>query len=160
MKNKAQKAIPVVCGLLIIISVVLVNKIDSVDKKVVQYEVTTTTYTKTTTTTTTRKTTTKSTNVVKQYAHDEVINNGWSEEDYQALVNLWNRESGWNYKAVNKRSGACGIPQAYPCSKMKSAGADYRTNYKTQIKWGLTYIRQRYGSPSKAWNYFKRKGWY
>ena len=97
---------------------------------------------------------------VQAYAHDLVLSYGWSEYDFECLVKLWNRESSWNLNAVNKRSGACGIPQSLPCSKMKSAGADYRTNYKTQIRWGLSYIKARYGSPANAWGHSQRTGWY
>lgn len=100
------------------------------------------------------------TNSLKQYAHDLVISYGWSEYDYECLVKLWNRESGWRPNAVNKKSGACGIPQSLPCSKMKSEGSDYKTNGKTQIRWGLKYIKNRYGSPSKAWEHSQQKGWY
>ena len=84
----------------------------------------------------------------------------WTIKDYNDLVKLWNKESGWNAKARNRYSGACGIPQAYPCSKMKKYGKDYRTNCKTQIKWGLNYIKKRYKTPSKAWKHFKKKHWY
>lgn len=97
---------------------------------------------------------------VQAYAHDLVLSYGWSEYDFECLVKLWNRESSWNLNAVNKKSGACGIPQSLPCSKMKSEGADYRTNYKTQIRWGLKYIKVRYGSPANAWGHSQRKGWY
>lgn len=97
---------------------------------------------------------------LQNYAHDLVISYGWSEYDYQCLVNLWNRESGWSPNAVNKSSGACGIPQSLPCNKMASEGADYRTNGKTQIRWGLKYIKNRYGSPSQAWAHSQQKGWY
>ena len=97
---------------------------------------------------------------IQSYAHQLVLEYGWTEEDYQALVSLWYRESGWNPNAVNKKSGACGIPQSLPCSKMKSESSDYRTNYKTQVRWGLKYIKARYGSPSNAWGHSKRKGWY
>ena len=97
---------------------------------------------------------------IQSYAHQLIFEYGWSEEDYQALVLLWNRESSWNPNAVNKRSGACGIPQSLPCSKMKSEGTDYRTNYKTQIRWGLNYIKARYGSPANAWVHSKKTGWY
>lgn len=97
---------------------------------------------------------------IQSYAHSLVLSYGWSEQDYQYLVLLWNRESSWNPNAVNKKSGACGIPQSLPCRKMKSAGADYRTNYKTQIRWGLNYIKARYGSPANAWGHSQRKGWY
>lgn len=97
---------------------------------------------------------------LQQYAHDLVISYGWSEYDYECLIKLWNRESGWNPNAVNKKSGACGIPQSLPCNKMASEGSDYRTNGKTQIRWGLKYIKNRYGSPSKAWEHSQQKGWY
>ena len=95
------------------------------------------------------------------FAYNEVKNRyGWTDKDWDNLVKLWNRESGWNASAVNKRSGACGIPQALPCSKMKSRGSDYKTNCYTQINWGLGYIASRYGSPTKAWNHSQKKGWY
>lgn len=97
---------------------------------------------------------------LKQYAYDLVISYGWTEEDYECLVKLWNRESGWRPDAVNKSSGACGIPQALPCKKMSSEGSDYATNGKTQIRWGLKYIKNRYGSPSKAWAHSQQTGWY
>ena len=97
---------------------------------------------------------------IQSYAHQLVIEYGWSEEDYQALVSLWYRESSWNPNAVNKKSGACGIPQSLPCRKMASEGADYRTNYRTQVRWGLKYIKARYGSPSGAWSHSQQKGWY
>ena len=110
-----------------------------------------------------KKTTTKNQNKeqYKEYAKDLVLNQyNWTIEDYEALVNLWNKESGWNPLSKNKSSGACGIPQSLPCSKMKSEGSDYKTNYKTQIRWGLKYIKNRYGSPSKAWQHFQKKRWY
>ena len=96
----------------------------------------------------------------KNYAYKEVIKRGWSKKDYDNLVKLWNKESGWNAKAKNKRSGACGIPQAYPCSKMRKYGKDYRSNCKVQIDWGLNYIKKRYKNPTKAWNHFKKRRWY
>lgn len=97
---------------------------------------------------------------LQQYAYDLVISYGWTENDYECLVKLWNRESGWRPNAVNKSSGACGIPQALPCKKMASEGSDYQTNGKTQIRWGLKYIKNRYGSPSKAWAHSQQTGWY
>lgn len=97
---------------------------------------------------------------IQSYAHQLVIEYGWSEEDYQSLVSLWYRESGWNPNAINKKSKACGIPQSLPCRKMASEGADYRTNYRTQVRWGLKYIKARYGSPSGAWSHSQQKGWY
>ena len=97
----------------------------------------------------------------KAYAYDLVLNKYlWSESDYQALVNLWGRESNWNANAHNKNSGAHGIPQSLPASKMSSEGSDYYTNGYTQIRWGLKYIKERYGSPSKAWKHFQNKNWY
>ena len=97
---------------------------------------------------------------IQAYAHQLVREYGWSEEDYQSLVLLWYRESSWNPNAVNKKSGACGIPQSLPCSKMASEGTDYRTNYKTQVRWGLKYIANRYGNPRGAWQHSQRTGWY
>lgn len=97
----------------------------------------------------------------QSYAHDLVLNQYlWSEADYQALVNLWTRESDWNANAHNKSSGAHGIPQSLPASKMSSEGSDYYTNGYTQIRWGLKYIKERYGSPSAAWQHFQNKNWY
>lgn len=94
------------------------------------------------------------------YAKTRCVAYGWSEADFNCLVSLWNKESNWNPNAYNTRTGAYGIPQALPASKMATAGTDYKTNYKTQINWGLSYIKSRYGSPSAAWNHSQRKGWY
>lgn len=94
------------------------------------------------------------------YAREKCSAYGWTQKDFNCLVKLWNRESGWNPNCVNSSSGAYGIPQALPASKMASAGSDYRTNYKTQISWGLSYISSRYGNPSSAWSYFQSNGWY
>lgn len=85
---------------------------------------------------------------------------GWGDDQWQCLDALWNRESGWNYQNLNRSSGAYGIPQALPGSKMASAGADWRTNPATQIRWGLGYIQGRYGSPCAAWGHSERRGWY
>ncbi len=106
------------------------------------------------------RTTSGSKGEYQNYAYDLVITMGWSEADFQALVNLWERESGWNPNSHNKSSGAHGIPQSLPASKMSSHGEDYYTNGYTQIKWGLDYIKNRYGSPIAAWNHFKNKNWY
>ena len=85
---------------------------------------------------------------------------GFSQStQWGCLLNLWNRESGWVYDAENA-SGAYGIPQALPGSKMASAGADWQTNPATQIKWGLSYIQSRYGSPCGAWAHEQSSGWY
>ena len=82
----------------------------------------------------------------------------------QCLDDLWQAESRWNHRARNKRTGACGIPQAYPCNKMsdsgKAYGVDYRSNPWPQIAWGLSYIDKRYGTPCKAWRKFQRGGGY
>lgn len=93
---------------------------------------------------------------IKAYAKrrsDEMFGEG----HWGALESLWMRESGWNYTSTNKSSGACGIPQANPCSK---AGGDYRTNPYTQIEWGLKYIAARYKTPTGAWAHFTSKHWY
>lgn len=99
---------------------------------------------------------------IQSYAHQLVLEYGWSEQDYQALVLLWYRESSWNPNAYNKSSGACGIPQSKPCSKMAKFGRDYRTNWKVQVRWGLDYIKNRYGTPSEAYRKFleRKPHWY
>lgn len=98
---------------------------------------------------------------LQNYAHSLVIDTyGWAEEDFTALVNLWNKESGWNVHCYNSYSGAYGIPQALPGSKMATEGTDYENNGETQIRWGLKYIKGRYGSPSGAWQHFLSVGWY
>jgi hypothetical protein len=85
---------------------------------------------------------------------------GWSSGQFGCLQSLWNAESGWNPSATNPISGAYGIPQALPGSKMASAGPDWQTNPATQIKWGLGYIQQVYGSPCAAWSHQQSTGWY
>jgi hypothetical protein len=85
---------------------------------------------------------------------------GWSSGEFGCLQSLWNAESGWNPSASNPISGAYGIPQALPGSKMASAGPDWQTNPATQIKWGLGYIKQVYGSPCAAWSHEQSTGWY
>ena len=85
---------------------------------------------------------------------------GWGDSEYQCLVLLWNRESQWNPYAENASSGAYGIPQSLPGSKMASAGADWRTNPITQINWGIGYIKGRYGTPCSAWAHSNAVGWY
>lgn len=93
-------------------------------------------------------------------AYDMVVARGWGDDQYSCLVALWKKESGWNVFAHNKSSGAYGIPQSLPGSKMASAGADWATNPATQITWGLGYITGRYGDPCGAWNASQIKGWY
>lgn len=97
----------------------------------------------------------------QEYAHDLCINTyGWTENDFDCLVKLWTKESNWNANAHNSSSGAHGIPQSLPASKMASEGSDYYTNGKTQIRWGLKYIKGRYGSPSNAWSFWLNHNWY
>ncbi len=79
--------------------------------------------------------------------------------EFGCLDNIWTRESGWRYNAENA-SGAYGIPQALPGSKMASAGADWQTNPATQIKWGLGYIKSMYGTPCDAWSFWQGHGYY
>jgi hypothetical protein len=85
---------------------------------------------------------------------------GWSSSQFSCLNSLWNEESGWNVYATNPSSGAYGIPQALPGSKMASAGPDWQTDAATQIRWGLTYIKSLYGSPCGAWAHEEADGWY
>jgi hypothetical protein len=91
--------------------------------------------------------------------HELVLARGWGEDQFACLVALFNRESHWNIYAANP-SGAYGIPQALPGSKMASAGADWATNPATQITWGLNYISARYGTPCGAWAHSQSAGWY
>ncbi len=84
----------------------------------------------------------------------------WSDAQFSCLNQLWTKESNWNYKSRNKSSGAHGIAQALPATKMEIVGTDWRTNPVTQITWGLKYIEERYDTPCKAWSKFKRSRWY
>jgi resuscitation-promoting factor RpfB len=96
----------------------------------------------------------------QRIAYNMLSSFGWSPSTYYScLNNIWTRESGWRYNAENA-SGAYGIPQALPGSKMASAGADWMTNPATQIKWGLGYIQGRYGDPCSAWSYWEAHGYY
>jgi len=85
---------------------------------------------------------------------------GFTEKEYKCLNQLWTQESNWNYKSRNKKSGAHGIPQALPASKMNVVSTDWRTNPVTQIRWGLRYISIRYETPCKALAKHKRSNWY
>lgn len=85
---------------------------------------------------------------------------GFGADQFTCLQTLWTRESGWSSTATNPSSGAYGIPQALPASKMASAGADWRTNPATQIRWGLGYIKGRYATPCGALAAWNSKGWY
>src|SRR5690554_717103 len=85
---------------------------------------------------------------------------GWGADPASCLVNLWQRESGWRWDALNPSSGATGIPQSLPGSKMATHGADWQTNPATQISWGLDYIKRAYGTPCGAWGKSQAVGWY
>ena len=85
---------------------------------------------------------------------------GFSDKEYKCLNQLWTKESNWNYKARNKNSGAHGIPQALPATKMNVVSTDWRTNPVTQIRWGLRYISIRYETPCKALSKHKRSNYY
>lgn len=97
----------------------------------------------------------------KKVAKSILLNEyGFSEKEYKCLNSLWTKESNWNYKSRNKKSGAHGIPQALPASKMNVVSTDWRTNPVTQIRWGLRYISIRYETPCKALAKHKRSNWY
>lgn len=85
---------------------------------------------------------------------------GMSSSDFDCIDRIWTQESGWQVTATNPSSGAYGIPQSLPADKMASAGSDWRTNPATQIKWGLGYIKDRYGSACNAANFKFSHGWY
>lgn len=96
----------------------------------------------------------------QSYAASLLGQYGWGQDQMSCLVSLWNKESSWNFQAANPSSGAYGIPQSLPGSKMASAGADWQTNPQTQIRWGLGYIKGSYGSPCGAWSHSQATGWY
>jgi hypothetical protein len=99
-------------------------------------------------------------NTAQSIAYNLMASFGFSPTTYfGCLLDLWNHESGWVYDAENA-SGAYGIPQALPGSKMASAGPDWQTNPATQIKWGLGYIKQLYGNPCGAWSFEEANGYY
>jgi len=97
----------------------------------------------------------------RQIARHMLPHHHWKRwRQFPPLKRLWQRESGWNKYASNPYTGAYGIPQALPGSKMASAGGHWRTNPWTQIRWGLRYIKGRYGSPLRAWRHWQAYGWY
>ena len=96
----------------------------------------------------------------QQIAEQMLSQFGWSSSQFSCLQPLWALESGWNIYASNPSSGAYGIPQALPGSKMASAGPDWQSNAATQIRWGLSYIQGTYGSPCAAWSHEEADGWY
>ncbi|MFD7459102.1 MULTISPECIES: transglycosylase SLT domain-containing protein [unclassified Streptomyces] len=79
---------------------------------------------------------------------------------FNAFSKIVEHESGWDVDATNPSSGAYGLVQALPGNKMAAAGSDWQTNAKTQIKWGLDYMKSRYGSPAGAWSFWQANGWY
>ena len=91
---------------------------------------------------------------MQQWAHDYLLSNGYTEADFTATVFIISHESGWRVNATNASSGAYGLPQALPGSKMSTAGADWQTNYQTQLKWFWNYCASRYGSIQGAYNYW------
>ena len=96
----------------------------------------------------------------RQIAEAMLASFGWASSQFSCLDPLWEHESGWSVSAANPGSGAFGIPQALPGSRMASAGPDWQTSATTQIKWGLQYIKGTYGSPCAAWAHEKATGWY
>ncbi|GGJ93217.1 hypothetical protein GCM10010123_23830 [Pilimelia anulata] len=90
----------------------------------------------------------------------ELLKADFGLDQMPCLDKLFSKESGWNHRAQNKNSGAYGIPQALPGTKMASEGSDWRNNPATQIRWGLGYIEGRYNNPCGAWAHSKRTGWY
>jgi hypothetical protein len=96
----------------------------------------------------------------QQIAEQMLSEFGWSSGQFSCLQPLWDHESGWNPYAQNPSSGAYGIPQALPGSKMASVGGDWQSNPATQIRWGLSYIQGSYGSPCGAWAHEQSDGWY
>ena len=96
----------------------------------------------------------------KSVARSMLADHGWGSDQFSCLDNLWTKESGWKHTADNPTSSAYGIPQALPGSKMASAGSDWETNPVTQIKWGLGYIDDVYGTPCAAWGHSQAVNWY
>jgi hypothetical protein len=96
----------------------------------------------------------------KGVAREMMGRHGWGGDQFSCLEQLWEKESHWDHTAQNPSSGAYGIPQALPGSKMASAGSDWQTNPATQIAWGLGYIAERYGTPCSAWGHSQSVNWY
>ena len=156
--------------------VVIDNTTTTTTKKTTTNSTNTTTTTKTTkkVVKTTKKITKKKSNKIQKfkikynlqevinYTHQEVVKR-WGEDQWEATYKLVMHESGFNPNDVNTQSGACGVFQANPCSKVIKYGyKDYYTNWKTQVNWGLDFIavHKRYGTPKKAWAYWKKHGCY
>lgn len=97
---------------------------------------------------------------MQQWAHDYLLDNGYTEDDFTALVFIISHESGWRIDATNASSGAYGLPQALPGSKMSSAGSDWATNYQTQLKWFVGYCNDRYGGITNAYEFWIANSYY
>ena len=97
---------------------------------------------------------------IKAYAFKLVSSLSWGRDQYSCLVALWERESNWRWDAVNRSSGAYGIPQSLPGRKMAEMGADWLTNPETQVRWGVNYIKNRYGAPCGAMAHSNKYNWY
>ena len=95
----------------------------------------------------------------QEIASEMLAQRGWAGQ-FSCLDSLWGHESGWNIHAENPSTGAYGIPQALPGSQLASAGPDWQSSAATQIRWGLNYISNRYGSPCGAWDHEEATGWY
>jgi len=100
------------------------------------------------------------TGTIKDFAFSLVTSNGWGRDQYSCLVALWTRESNWRWNAYNAGSGAYGIPQALPGAKMAEFGSDWQTNPETQVRWGVNYIKHRYGAPCGAMAHSNKMNWY
>ncbi len=96
------------------------------------------------------------------WARAHLADYGWGPEQMLPLISLWNGESGWRWNAQNPASPAYGIPQSDPGDKMATMGADWRTNPVTQMRWGLKYIKETYGTPAEAWRQWQSRSphWY
>ena len=103
---------------------------------------------------------TPETGTIKEFAYELVLSNSWGRDQYSCLVALWERESNWRWDALNKNSGAYGIPQSLPGRKMAEMGADWATNPETQVRWGVNYIKNRYGAPCGAMAHSNKFNWY
>lgn len=154
-------------------SLLLISKLfDKTPKEIKEAPITSETTISSTTTTTHKKTTKKvvkttkkvtSVKKVVQMSKQEYLNYAKSygnlnNTQLTCLDYLWQHESGWNPNSVNSSSGACGIPQAYPCNKIKNSEGS--NEWQAQIRWGIKYINARYKNPCSAWNHFKNKHWY
>ncbi|XVX19470.1 hypothetical protein ACQP1U_14320 [Actinomycetota bacterium] len=96
----------------------------------------------------------------KSVAKGLLAEHGWGADQFSCLNSLWTKESNWDFRATNPSSGAYGIPQSLPGSKMATFGSDWQTNPVTQIKWGMDYIKGRYGTPCAAWGHSQAVNWY